>query len=643
MSESIPFLSIPVVSLILVAGLFLTIRFRGVQFREFFLAWKVVSGMLDQPAGRERLTIFQTSLVAVSGMVGGSVLLSDTRVLESGNWLWLVFFVILYAPIQFSIGATASRGRSYAVLAAVILLILQGISQTAYSASVEMHLAWPPLAMALIVAAFSAALVFSPAQIGGRIFAWIFLAVLVFALRGAWMGGGAAGFPQLYLSTNLSHIASALFGAITLCELARQPFLFSFSRIAPARAGLVSLLLAMISPFVYALTAYIMEAAAPADSWMISIAVAAGLILWSSSWMWSLRGFLPGQKGTIAALAFAILPFVMQHVSYSVMIEIITFGAAAGGLAFAFLTFEAFTKSAEAEKMLGELRAAHRWELSKDIYLLFLTILPQNFLSRAFGWIAATPLPGFVREPILLAYSRAFGVTVEEAAREIKEYSSLNDFFTRYLKPGARPIEGDNNVIVSPVDGTVLRFGDIVEGQLIQAKAMEYSLRDLLEFSEYLQDFEGGKFLVIYLSPRDYHRIHFPIGGEVPAFSYSPGDLFTVNPMAVERLDALFAKNERLATFIQNPRGTIALIKVGATNVGRICLAYDSFKTNRWFRRPLFKRYSPPIFAKRGDELGRFEMGSTVILLFPHGKVEFMPVIQEKNKVKFGQGIAKWI
>ncbi|HMU81759.1 MAG TPA: archaetidylserine decarboxylase [Leptospiraceae bacterium] len=642
MNEIISYVSIPVISLILFAGLFLTIRFQGVQLRELLLSIKVLSGMMDQPSGKEQHTMFQAFLLSLAGVIGGSVVLAGTHILDSRTWSWFLIFAFIYAPIQFSVGATLSRNtRSIAVLAALALIGLQGVSQTSYTASIEMHLAWNPLAVGLIVTALSAGIVFAPVRIGASIFAWSGLLFVIYVIRNAFVGGPGS-LPGLYFSTNPVHISSALLAALTLCEIARAPFLFVSVRSSGAKPALVSMLSVLLSPFVFAIVFYVLDAFIPSDVRTMSLAAIVGLVLWTASWMWTIRSFVPGSKGTLLSLAFALLPLAMQHTSYSMMVDILVFGSAAGGLALACFTVEAFLRSGEASQSLAELRESHRWEISKDIYLIFLTILPQNLVSRIFGWIAATPLPGFLREPIILAYSRAFGVTVEEAAKEIREYSSLNNFFIRYLKPGARPIEGDEKTIVSPVDGTVLRFGDITEGLLIQAKAMQYSLRDLLEFPDYLQDFEGGKFLVIYLSPRDYHRIHFPVGGTVPAFAYSPGDLFTVNPVAVERLDALFAKNERLATYIHNPRGTVALIKVGATNVGRIVLAYDSFKTNRWFRRPVFKRYATPVEAKRGDELGRFEMGSTVILLFGHNKIDFLPIIQEKNKVKFGQGIAKW-
>jgi len=364
------------------------------------------------------------------------------------------------------------------------------------------------------------------------------------------------------------------------------------------------------------------------------------MILWVVSWAIVLANY-SGLYGKYIAIIYPVLvagSFFLKSSGFEYIAILWT------GLVFLSLSCVfAISGTNQASAEFNVLTTARKWEMSQDLYLILLTILPQNILSRMFGWVAATPLPRFMREPILLSYSRSFGVTVEEAEKEIKEYGSLNLFFTRNLKPGARPIEGDERTVVSPVDGTVMRFGEINDGQMIQAKAISYSLEDMLESPEYSQKFMGGRFLVIYLSPRDYHKIHFPVGGDVPAYTYVPGDLFTVNPIAVERLHALFSKNERLTTYIQNPQGWVALVKVGATNVGRIKLEYDKFVTNRWFRFRVDRSFSPVISAKRGDELGRFEMGSTVVLLFEKGTMDFLPVIREQAKLKFGQAIGRFV
>jgi phosphatidylserine decarboxylase len=175
---------------------------------------------------------------------------------------------------------------------------------------------------------------------------------------------------------------------------------------------------------------------------------------------------------------------------------------------------------------------------------------------------------------------------------------------------------------------------------MIQAKGIDYSLEDLLESSCYLPNFAEGKYIVIYLSPRDYHRIHSPHEGRIMGYSYTPGKLFSVNELSVRGLAGLFPKNERLTTYIETAgNGMVGLVKVGAVNVGRIRVNYDTIHTNRWIRIASHRVYAEPFPIGRGDELGRFEMGSTVILLFEKGRMEFDPPIAEGRAVRFGERI----
>ncbi|MDH5720938.1 MAG: archaetidylserine decarboxylase [Spirochaetia bacterium] len=282
----------------------------------------------------------------------------------------------------------------------------------------------------------------------------------------------------------------------------------------------------------------------------------------------------------------------------------------------------------------------HKHDLTVRIYLYFLGILPKNTLSKIFGFAAGLHLPRFMMIPILLAFARIYRINVNEAELEISDYRSLNKFFTRALKTGSRIVEPDAASIVSPVDGRIIHFGTIEKGKLMQTKGISMSLEELLGSNRYLDRFLGGKYATIYLSPQDYHRIHSPCSGKITGYYYKPGKLYPVNLLAVNSIDGLFSKNERLITYIQTEFGLIALIKVGATSVGRIKVTYDeNIATNRWKRHPKEEFYEKGIEIKKGEEIGRFEMGSTVIMIIEKEISEFLE-IEEKQKLLFGQPFA---
>lgn len=255
--------------------------------------------------------------------------------------------------------------------------------------------------------------------------------------------------------------------------------------------------------------------------------------------------------------------------------------------------------------------------VATKIALKALERLPKNLVSRAFGVISEVELPRPVQGVVNQGFARLAGIDQREAEAPPGDYSSLNAYFTRRLRPEARPVQaGGPGDLVSPVDGKVGAFGKIEAGTLVQAKGRHYSLVDLVDSAEEAAAFEGGAFLTIYLSPRDYHRIHSPVTGPVEKVSYIPGHLFPVNGFAVKNIDELFAVNERLITYLNSKvLGRLAVIKVGATCVGKITLSFDSFVTNRAFRvREEIPLSQPPELAA-GDELASFNLGSTVILL----------------------------
>lgn len=258
--------------------------------------------------------------------------------------------------------------------------------------------------------------------------------------------------------------------------------------------------------------------------------------------------------------------------------------------------------------------------------------LPQALVSRAWGWLARRKYPRPGIRLLKKAFVASTGIDMTEAEADIESYQTLEDLFVRTLKPGARRIEPDPTAFVSPVDGTVGAHGMIYDGQAFQVKGRSYSLARLLGSEDEAKRYEGGDFVTIYLSPRDYHRIHSPVSGVVSEAVLIPGALMPVFPEAVEKVDELFARNERLISYVDTKDiGRVAVVKVGATLVGRITTAYDSeLQTNIRGQSRIAKTYDPPHLVPKGGELGAFELGSTVVILTEKGRVNF-DVVEERG------------
>jgi phosphatidylserine decarboxylase len=254
------------------------------------------------------------------------------------------------------------------------------------------------------------------------------------------------------------------------------------------------------------------------------------------------------------------------------------------------------------------------------VVLAALRRLPQGALSRRFGRLADTPLPRALRRPVLSAFARAVGIDVSEAERPLEEYASLNDFFVRKLKPGARPWALPPYVAGSPVDGVIGQFGAIHAGKVLQAKGRHYSVADLLNDEREADRFLDGSFVTLYLSPRHYHRIHAPAGGQLTKAVHVPGALLPVNAPSVAHIPELFARNERLLCYIDGVLGRIAVVAVGAYNVGRISASFDAIwqkpPTNRRNADVQVREYAPPKDVAAGEEIMAFHLGSTVVLFF---------------------------
>lgn len=276
------------------------------------------------------------------------------------------------------------------------------------------------------------------------------------------------------------------------------------------------------------------------------------------------------------------------------------------------------------------------------MWIRLLRWAPKRLFSSLVGHAARRKLPRLLRAPLYSRFARRYGANLTEVERPLDEYTSFDAFFTRRLRDGARRIADDDDAIVSPCDGTIAESGIAGGGRMIQAKGIDYRLQSLIPDRDAAERFEGGAYLTIYLAPRDYHRVHFPAEGHVTGFQHVPGAVFPVNRLASQNIGGLFTINERLITFQSSPVGEIACVMVAATGVGNMSVTYDAVETRREGRGRPGPRvsYSAPRSVKRGEELGAFHLGSTVILLFEPGRVKLLPMAVGQG-VHLGEPIAR--
>ena len=277
--------------------------------------------------------------------------------------------------------------------------------------------------------------------------------------------------------------------------------------------------------------------------------------------------------------------------------------------------------------------------------LVLLHLLPKNAMSRLMGRFASVAWPGPIQRAEIRLFAWLAGVDLSEARDEVGDFATLQQFFTRALVPGARPIEGGEDVLVSPCDGAWGAAGRIEAGTLLQVKGRPYRVADLLGHEAWAADYDGGCFATLYLSPRDYHRFHTPAAGRITRIDYLPGALWPVNSIGLQGVDGLFARNERICAELSlDPAADtpgILMIAVGATMVGSVRLAFDELCTNVPGGIPVTRRLlrAPPTFA-RGEEWGHFEFGSTIVLITPPGG----PVIDPRpvgTPLRLGQAIGR--
>jgi phosphatidylserine decarboxylase len=259
--------------------------------------------------------------------------------------------------------------------------------------------------------------------------------------------------------------------------------------------------------------------------------------------------------------------------------------------------------------------AEHPSTLKRAAEGLFVRAVSHPPMSRAMGWLADRRLPGPLLRALMRSWIRAYGVDMSEVAEPLDAFPTFNAFFTRRLKAGARPVAQDGSV-VCPADSRLHGIGAVPEGgRLDQVKGRTYALEALLGSPGDAAAFASGVYATLYLSPAMYHRVHSPVDGHVRAWRYVPGRLFPVNTLALRHVEGLFAVNERVVVLMDTQAfGPLAVVLVGAANVGRISLAFTDRVTNRGEPGGLTTPPAP-IPLSRGDELGAFNLGSTVVLL----------------------------
>ncbi|MDR2093357.1 MAG: archaetidylserine decarboxylase [Azoarcus sp.] len=277
--------------------------------------------------------------------------------------------------------------------------------------------------------------------------------------------------------------------------------------------------------------------------------------------------------------------------------------------------------------------------MSESLSVLCQYLLPKRLLTSLAGKLASWR-GGAVTTAAISAFARRYGVDMNEAAEpDLRAYACFNDFFTRALRPGLRPLADAG--LVCPVDGAVSEFGAIAGGQIFQAKGHHYSTLALVGGdAELAARFENGSFATLYLSPRDYHRIHMPCAGRLVRMIHVPGSLFSVNSLMARRVPGLFARNERVVCVFESALGPFALVLVGATIVGSVATVWHGVVTPPRHRRQSIWQYEETgVELAQGAEMGRFLLGSTVVALFARPVLRFAPEWVPGRPVRMGEAM----
>lgn len=273
-----------------------------------------------------------------------------------------------------------------------------------------------------------------------------------------------------------------------------------------------------------------------------------------------------------------------------------------------------------------------------ELFAALQRILPQHSLSRLLGKLASSENTRFKNFLIRKAIAR-YNIDLSEAiSSNIDDYASFNHFFTRHLRPAARPIDSGENSLVAPADGTISQLGKVEQGRIFQAKGHDFSTQTLLGLSQEQTDrFENGSFATVYLSPRDYHRVHMPYPGTLLETLYIPGQLFSVNDITARHIPGLFARNERLVCLFDTDRGLMAVVLVGAIFVAGIGTVWQEHYTPG---RIQHERFANPRFFQRGEELGLFRFGSTAVVV-AENPAKFSQAFGNGTTVRMGEKLGE--
>ena len=277
--------------------------------------------------------------------------------------------------------------------------------------------------------------------------------------------------------------------------------------------------------------------------------------------------------------------------------------------------------------------------LKKQIFIQAQRVVPQHQLSRVVGKLAASEHP-IIKNTVIQAFKAQYGIdmSIAEQSNALK-FKSFNEFFTRSLKEGVRQIDTDPHSIVSPADGAISQLGKIEEGDIFQAKGQSFSVEKLIADPQLAEPFKNGHFATVYLSPKDYHRVHMPFAGTLTETLYVPGELFSVNQTTAENISGLFARNERMVCLFDTELGRMAVVLVGAMIVAGI----ETVATGKVKPTGHLELNQHNLFLEKGAELGRFYLGSTAVILFEKDKMAWDAAFKANSVVMMGEALGHTI
>jgi len=277
--------------------------------------------------------------------------------------------------------------------------------------------------------------------------------------------------------------------------------------------------------------------------------------------------------------------------------------------------------------------------LKQQLFIQAQKVVPQHRLSRVVGKIAASENP-IVKTAVIAAFKTKYGIdmSIAEQTNALK-FKSFNDFFTRGLRTGVRAVDADSTAIVSPADGAISQLGKIENGDVFQAKGQKFTVENLIADPQLAEPFKNGEFATVYLSPRDYHRVHMPFAGTLTETLYVPGELFSVNQTTAENIPGLFARNERMVCLFDTELGRMAVVLVGAMIVAGI----ETVATGKVKPSGRIELNQHNLFLEKGAELGRFYLGSTAVILFEENKIQWDEKFKANSTVLMGEALGHTI